>query len=44
MCAEGSQEITREPSQAALTFVFVGGGYAGVEALAETEDVAELNR
>jgi NADH dehydrogenase len=26
--------------RAALTFVFVGGGYAGVEALAETEDMA----
>ncbi|MFB7761977.1 NAD(P)/FAD-dependent oxidoreductase [Streptomyces xiamenensis] len=26
--------------QAALTFVFVGGGYAGVEALAELEDMA----
>jgi NADH dehydrogenase len=25
--------------RAALTFVFVGGGYAGVEALAETEDM-----
>jgi NADH:ubiquinone reductase (H+-translocating) len=26
--------------QAALTFVFVGGGYAGIEALAEMEDMA----
>ncbi|MDP9117993.1 MAG: NAD(P)/FAD-dependent oxidoreductase [Actinomycetota bacterium] len=26
--------------QAALTFVFVGGGYAGVEAMAELEDMA----
>ncbi|WP_181791718.1 NAD(P)/FAD-dependent oxidoreductase, partial [Streptomyces phytophilus] len=26
--------------EAALTFVFVGGGYAGVEALAELEDMA----
>ena len=33
---------TRDPAirQAALTFVFVGGGYAGVEALAELEDMA----
>ncbi|WP_327355080.1 NAD(P)/FAD-dependent oxidoreductase [Streptomyces sp. NBC_01304] len=33
---------TRDPEvrQAALTFVFVGGGYAGVEALAELEDMA----
>ncbi|WP_405389539.1 NAD(P)/FAD-dependent oxidoreductase [Streptomyces sp. NBC_01102] len=33
---------TRDPSirDAALTFVFVGGGYAGVEALAELEDMA----
>ena len=32
----------RDPQvrQAALTFVFVGGGYAGVEALAEAEDMA----
>jgi NADH dehydrogenase len=28
--------------RAALTFVFVGGGYAGVEALAETEDMARF--
>jgi NADH dehydrogenase len=27
----------------ALTFVFVGGGYAGVEALAETEDLARYS-
>ncbi len=27
---------------AALTFVFVGGGYAGVEALAETEDMTRF--
>ena len=26
--------------RAALTFVFVGGGYAGIEALAEMEDMA----
>ncbi|MGY5106122.1 NAD(P)/FAD-dependent oxidoreductase [Streptomyces sp. 900105245] len=33
---------TRDPSirDAALTFVFVGGGYAGVEALGELEDMA----
>ncbi|MFF7249458.1 NAD(P)/FAD-dependent oxidoreductase [Embleya sp. NPDC008237] len=33
---------TRDPSirDHALTFVFVGGGYAGVEALAELEDMA----
>ncbi|MDT3400415.1 NAD(P)/FAD-dependent oxidoreductase [Streptomyces sp. B1866] len=33
---------TREPDvrDAALTFVFVGGGYAGVEALGELEDMA----
>lgn len=33
---------TRNPGvrDAALTFVFVGGGYAGVEALAELEDMA----
>ncbi|MFD7548130.1 NAD(P)/FAD-dependent oxidoreductase [Streptomyces sp. NPDC059578] len=33
---------TRDPAvrHAALTFVFVGGGYAGVEALAELEDMA----
>ncbi|MER6995153.1 NAD(P)/FAD-dependent oxidoreductase [Streptomyces sp. NPDC000410] len=33
---------TREPAlrDAALTFVFVGGGYAGVEALGELEDMA----
>jgi NADH:ubiquinone reductase (H+-translocating) len=29
-----------QASQAALTFVFVGGGYAGVEALAELQDMA----
>ncbi len=31
---------TVEERRAALTFVFVGGGYAGVEALAECEDLA----
>ena len=29
-----------ESRRAALTFVFVGGGYAGIEALAEMEDMA----
>uniref|UniRef100_A0AAU2JSX9 NAD(P)/FAD-dependent oxidoreductase n=1 Tax=Streptomyces sp. NBC_00049 TaxID=2903617 RepID=A0AAU2JSX9_9ACTN len=35
---------TRDPAlrDAALTFVFVGGGYAGVEALAELEDMARF--
>ncbi|WP_227870056.1 MULTISPECIES: NAD(P)/FAD-dependent oxidoreductase [Streptomyces] len=34
---------TRDPQirDAALTFVFVGGGYAGVEAVAELEDMAK---
>ncbi|MEV6490146.1 NAD(P)/FAD-dependent oxidoreductase [Actinoplanes sp. NPDC051633] len=33
--------VTPDPSvrRASLTFVFVGGGYAGIEALAEMEDV-----
>src|SRR5690606_7094714 len=33
---------TRDPQvrRRALTFVFVGGGYAGVEALAELQDMA----
>jgi NADH dehydrogenase len=36
-----SQRPPRDPRRrAALTFVFVGGGYAGVEALAELEDLA----
>ena len=30
--------------RAPLTFVFVGGGYAGVEALAELEDLARATR
>ncbi|MEU7183058.1 MULTISPECIES: NAD(P)/FAD-dependent oxidoreductase [Streptomyces] len=36
---------TRDPAvrDAALTFVFVGGGYAGVEALAELEDMARYS-
>ncbi|HEX5595855.1 MAG TPA: NAD(P)/FAD-dependent oxidoreductase [Micromonosporaceae bacterium] len=34
--ATGDPQIRR----AALTFVFVGGGYAGIEALAEMEDMA----
>jgi NADH dehydrogenase len=35
-------EATEDPERrrAALTFVFVGGGYAGVEALGELEDLA----
>ncbi|MGZ8630677.1 MAG: NAD(P)/FAD-dependent oxidoreductase [Actinomycetota bacterium] len=36
-----SQRPARDPRRrAALTFVFVGAGYAGVEALAELEDLA----
>jgi NADH dehydrogenase len=31
--------VDPQARRAALTFVFVGGGYAGVEALAETEDM-----
>ncbi len=33
--------VTPDPAvrKASLTFVFVGGGYAGIEALAETEDM-----
>jgi NADH dehydrogenase len=40
-CLEVAQS-TRDPQarRRALTFVFVGGGYAGVEALAELEDLA----
>jgi NADH dehydrogenase len=40
-CLEVAAE-TDDPGRrrAALTFVFVGGGYAGVEALAELEDMA----
>jgi NADH dehydrogenase len=36
--AESTTDAARR--QRALTFVFVGGGYAGVEALAELEDLA----
>ncbi|HET7237062.1 MAG TPA: NAD(P)/FAD-dependent oxidoreductase [Actinomycetota bacterium] len=36
--AAGTQDPERR--RAALTFVFVGGGYAGVEALGELEDLA----
>ena len=40
-CLEVAAETTDpERRGAALTFVFVGGGYAGVEALAELEDMA----
>ena len=35
-----AQTDDRERRHAALTFVFVGGGYAGVEALGELEDLA----
>lgn len=38
---EAAAEVTDpERRRALLTFVFVGGGYAGVEALAELEDLA----
>jgi NADH dehydrogenase len=36
--AAGTDDLERR--RAALTFVFVGGGYAGVEALGELEDLA----
>jgi NADH dehydrogenase len=36
--AASTADLTKR--KAALTFVFVGGGYAGVEALAELEDMA----
>jgi NADH:ubiquinone reductase (H+-translocating) len=36
--AESTQDVDRR--RRALTFVFVGGGYAGIEALAELEDLA----
>jgi NADH:ubiquinone reductase (H+-translocating) len=32
--------VDKDTRQRALTFVFVGGGYAGIEALAEMEDMA----
>ena len=32
--------MTRRPGEELLTFVFVGGGYAGLEALAELQDFA----
>ena len=35
-----SRPTTSDPRARALNFVFVGGGYAGVEALAELEDMA----
>jgi NADH:ubiquinone reductase (H+-translocating) len=39
-CLEAAAETSDpERRQALLTFVFVGGGYAGVEALAELEDL-----
>jgi NADH dehydrogenase len=37
---EAAETRDAERRRAALTFVFVGGGYAGVEALAELEDMA----
>ncbi len=37
---EAAATSDEERRRAALTFVFVGGGYAGVEALAELEDMA----
>jgi NADH dehydrogenase len=37
---EASETPDPERRRAALTFVFVGGGYAGVEALAELQDMA----
>ena len=43
-CSTGSTwrlpQWTSRPVARALTFVFVGGGYAGIEALAEMEDMA----
>jgi NADH:ubiquinone reductase (H+-translocating) len=40
-CLDVAESTTDEPRRRrALTFVFVGGGYAGVEALAELEDLA----
>jgi NADH dehydrogenase len=40
-CLEVAAETSdMDRRRAALTFVFVGGGYAGVEALAELEDMA----
>jgi len=40
-CLEIAAETTDpDRRRAALTFVFVGGGYAGVEAMAELEDMA----
>ena len=42
-CSTGSTSRPSPPTprcaEASLTFVFVGGGYAGIEALAEMEDV-----
>ena len=32
--------VDKDTRRRALTFVFVGGGYAGIEALAEMEDMA----
>ena len=37
---DAAESHDEEARRALLTFVFVGGGYAGVEALAELEDLA----
>lgn len=39
-CLERAVTLTGEERARALTFVFVGGGYTGVEALAELHDMA----
>ncbi|HXJ66528.1 MAG TPA: FAD-dependent oxidoreductase, partial [Actinomycetota bacterium] len=39
-CLEVAAETSDPERRRALTFVFVGGGYAGVEAMAELEDMA----
>ena len=36
----GSDEAARAQRRRVLTFTFIGGGYAGIEALAELEDLA----
>jgi NADH dehydrogenase len=35
-----ASSVDREQQQRALSFVFIGGGYAGIEAFAELEDMA----
>ena len=37
---DAAETLSGDERRAALTFVFVGGGYAGIEALAELEDLA----